>query len=209
MYLHSDIIRLHGVSRVYLWIVALRECQESLLLPFASYILATVGKNCKGGDARALPVCRFSPLLRHRGVATVDGGGGGSVQSLISWSTDRRACESICNWHSLLGLFATCSSIFRCPRSSRPCMQRWPNDSCELCICLIALSLTEKLLRIVCVTCLPTIRSEFSLVSHSRTHDNQATLLPPDHDFLPCLVRVPFFDSIQWRFKTTQSVSQN
>ena len=43
-------------------------------LPFASYILATVGRNCNGAT-RALPVCRFSPLLRHRGAATVDGGG--------------------------------------------------------------------------------------------------------------------------------------
>ena len=72
MYLHSDIIRLLGVVYIYglLRIFAHRECQDSLLLPTFWRQLAEIATG-----RRALPVCRFSPLLRHRGVASVDGGG--------------------------------------------------------------------------------------------------------------------------------------
>ena len=82
---------------------------ENVRTPFCFLHFGDSWQKLQRGDARVAGLPIFSSASSSRRCdRRRRRRGGGSVQSLISWSRDRRACESLCNWHLLLGPFATC-----------------------------------------------------------------------------------------------------
>ena len=104
-------------SCIHLWIVAHRECQDSLLPPTFWRQLAEIAT---GRRARCR-ICRFSPSASssRRCVRRRRRRGGGSVQSLISCSTDGPVNPFVTGTHCWAYLLHV-KVFFRCSGNARP-----------------------------------------------------------------------------------------